>query len=105
VIAPSFGDIFRTNSVKTGLAPIELSADAYAQVRDALEQRRELTVDLERLVVEHPDGLSVAFDFDAHDRETLLHGLDDIARTLAQADEIAAYEARTTARLDTRAFA
>jgi 3-isopropylmalate/(R)-2-methylmalate dehydratase small subunit len=105
VIAPSFGDIFRTNSVKTGLAPIELSADAYAQLRDALEQRRELTVDLERLVVEHPDGLSVAFDFDAHDRETLLHGLDDIARTLAQADEIAAYEARTTARLDTRAFA
>jgi 3-isopropylmalate/(R)-2-methylmalate dehydratase small subunit len=105
VIAPSFGDIFRTNSVKTGLAPIELSADAFAQVRDALGRRSELTVDLERLVVEHPDGLSVSFEFDAHDRETLLHGLDDIARTLAQADEISAYEARTTPRFDTRALA
>jgi 3-isopropylmalate/(R)-2-methylmalate dehydratase small subunit len=105
VIAPSFGDIFRTNSVKTGLAPIELSAEAYAQVRDALEGRRELTVDLERLVVEHPDGLTIPFEFDAHDRETLLHGLDDIARTLAQADEISAYEARTVARFDTRALA
>jgi 3-isopropylmalate/(R)-2-methylmalate dehydratase small subunit len=104
VIAPSFGDIFRTNSVKTGLAPVELGADAYAQVREALKHRSELTVDLERLVVEHPDGLSVAFEFDAHDRETLLHGLDDIARTLAQADEITAYEARTTARFDTRAL-
>jgi 3-isopropylmalate/(R)-2-methylmalate dehydratase small subunit len=105
VIAPSFGDIFRTNSIKTGLAPIELSADTYAQVRDALERRRELTVDLERLVVEHPDGLTIPFEFDAHDRETLLHGLDDIARTLAQADEISAYEARTVARFDTRALA
>jgi 3-isopropylmalate/(R)-2-methylmalate dehydratase small subunit len=105
VIAPSFGDIFRTNSVKTGLAPIELSAGAYAQMRDALERRRELTVDLEHLVVEHPDGLTIPFEFDAHDRETLLHGLDDIARTLAQADEISAYEARTVARFDTRALA
>jgi 3-isopropylmalate/(R)-2-methylmalate dehydratase small subunit len=105
VIAPSFGDIFRTNAIKTGMAPIEVHAGAYAQLRAALEERRELTVDLERLLIEHPGGLSVGFEFDAHDRETLLHGLDDIARTLAQADEIAAYEARTSARFDARAVA
>jgi 3-isopropylmalate/(R)-2-methylmalate dehydratase small subunit len=105
VIAPSFGDIFRTNAIKTGMAPIEVDAAAHAQLRAALEEQRELTVDLERLRIEHPAGLSVAFEFDAHDRETLLHGLDDIARTLAQADEIAAYEARTTARFDARAVA
>jgi 3-isopropylmalate/(R)-2-methylmalate dehydratase small subunit len=105
VIAPSFGDIFRTNAIKTGMAPVEVDAGAYTQLCAALEQRRELTVDLERLVVEHPDGLSVAFEFDAHDRETLLHGLDDIARTLAQTGEIAAYEERTTPRFDARAIA
>jgi 3-isopropylmalate/(R)-2-methylmalate dehydratase small subunit len=105
VLAPSFGDIFRTNAIKTGLAPIVLTPDVYAQVRSALERRSTLTVDLERRVVEHPDGLSLAFEFDAHDRETLLHGLDDIARTLAQVDEISAYEARSATRFDTRALA
>jgi 3-isopropylmalate/(R)-2-methylmalate dehydratase small subunit len=100
VIAPSFGDIFRTNAVKTGLAPVVLEPEPYARVRAALADDPTLTVDLERLVVEHPSGLSVSFAFDAHDRETLLHGLDDIARTLAQADAIAAYEARTTPRFD-----
>ena len=100
VIAPSFGDIFRTNAVKTGLAPVVLAPEPHAEVRAALAGDPTLTVDLERLVVEHPGGLSVGFEFDAHDRETLLHGLDDIARTLAQADAITAYEARTTARFD-----
>jgi len=100
VVAPSFGDIFRTNSVKTGLAPVVLEPEPYAQVRAALADDPTLTVDLERLVVEHPSGLTVSFDFDAHDRETLLHGLDDIARTLTEADAIAAYEARTTPRFD-----
>ena len=59
VIAPSFGDIFRTNAVKTGLAPVVLEPEAYAEVRAALEADATLTVDLERLVVEHPSGLSV----------------------------------------------
>ena len=35
VIAPSFGDIFRTNAVKTGLAPIVVPADQLAQLRGA----------------------------------------------------------------------
>jgi 3-isopropylmalate/(R)-2-methylmalate dehydratase small subunit len=105
VIAPSFGDIFRTNAVKTGIAPIVLTGEAYADVRAALERENTLTVDLEGLVVEHPAGLRIGFEFDAHDRETLLHGLDDIARTLAEADAIAAYEARTSPRFDARALA
>jgi 3-isopropylmalate/(R)-2-methylmalate dehydratase small subunit len=104
VIAPSFGDIFRTNATKTGLAPVVLDGDAYASVRRALGERNELTVDLEQLTIVHPGGLSVPFEFDPHDRETLLNGLDDIARTFAHADEISAYEARVPARFDTRAL-
>ena len=52
VIAPSFGDIFRTNAVKTGLAPDRARAPApYADAaRGARARRNELTVDLERLV-------------------------------------------------------
>jgi 3-isopropylmalate/(R)-2-methylmalate dehydratase small subunit len=105
VLAPSFGDIFHTNAIKTGLAPIELPEDALAAVKAAVAARNELTVDLEALEVSHPDGLRVPFEFDAYSRETLLHGLDDVARTLKREERIAAYEAASAARFDTRALA
>src|SRR6185312_2434401 len=41
VIAPSFGDIFRTNAIKTGLAPIVLPAEQVALLRDAVAERNE----------------------------------------------------------------
>ena len=41
----------------------------------------ELTVDLERLRITHPDGLELSFEFDAYSQETLVHGLDEVART------------------------
>ena len=39
------------------------------------------------------------FEFDAHAQETLVHGLDDVARTLHRADEITAFEATHPAAL------
>jgi 3-isopropylmalate/(R)-2-methylmalate dehydratase small subunit len=100
VIAPSFGDIFHTNAIKTGLAPVELPAADVARLRAAVEGRNELTVDLEHLVVSHPDGLQISFAFDAYAQETLVNGLDDIARTLQREDEIAAFEATYARRFD-----
>jgi 3-isopropylmalate/(R)-2-methylmalate dehydratase small subunit len=105
VLAPSFGDIFRSNAVKTGLAPIELSEESLARARNAVAERNELTVDLEALKITHPDGLVIPFALDPYTRETLVHGLDDIARTLKREDAIAAYEAASTPRFDTRALA
>ena len=100
MIAPSFGDIFRTNAVNSGLAPVALPAGDVARIREAVEPRNELTVDLERLVVSHPDGLELSFPFDAHSQETLVEGLDDIARTLKRADAIDAFEATYAPRFD-----
>jgi 3-isopropylmalate/(R)-2-methylmalate dehydratase small subunit len=104
VIAPSFGDIFRTNAVNTGLAPVALPAEQITRLRQPLAARNELTVDLERLEITHPDGLRVPFELDAHTQETLVHGLDDIARTLRRENEIDAYEASYRPRFDTRAL-
>ena len=100
VIAPSFGDIFRTNAVNTGLAPIALPAEQIALLRN----ESELTVDLERLEITNTRGLRVPFELDAHTQETLVQGLDDIARTLMREHEIDAYEAVHSARFDTRAL-
>ena len=66
----------------------------------AVAARNELTVDLVALEVRHPDGLLVPFTLDAHVQETLVHGLDEVARTLQREDEIAAFEAGYTPRFD-----
>jgi 3-isopropylmalate/(R)-2-methylmalate dehydratase small subunit len=95
VIAPSFGDIFRTNAGKNGLAAIVLPEEEVHRLMESVDLDRgsELTVDLEALTITAPDGRVVPFSFDETTRHRLLHGLDDIALTLQHADEIAAYEA------------
>jgi len=105
VIAPSFGDIFRQNAINSGLAPVALEPAQIARIREALAERNELTVDLEHLEIAHPGGLAIEFEFDAHAQETLVHGLDDVARTLQREDEIAAFEARYVPRFDVRSIA
>ena len=104
VIAPSFGDIFRTNAIKTGLAPIVVRETELDPLKRAVAKRNELVVDLEAQLIAHPHGLRVRFDFDAYERQTLLEGLDDVARTLRRADEIAAFEATHPARFDLSAI-
>jgi len=104
VLAPSFGDIFRTNAIKTGLAPIALSSDDLERVKAAIARRNELIVDLERQEILHPDALALHFDFDPFERECLLNGLDDVARTQQREVEIAAYEAAHPARFDAAAL-
>jgi 3-isopropylmalate/(R)-2-methylmalate dehydratase small subunit len=90
IVAPSFGDIFRSNCGKVGLLAVTLEEP---DVRELLERApAAATVDLERLVVELPSGREVPFAFDPALRERLLRGLDDVALTLERAAEIDAYE-------------
>jgi 3-isopropylmalate/(R)-2-methylmalate dehydratase small subunit len=96
VVAPSFGDIFRQNSLKIGLLPVQLPAE---QVRDLMARGRageELTVDLEARTAG-----GYAFELDDFSRECLLGGLDDVALTLREVDAIDAYEASHPARVST----
>ena len=48
VIAPSFGDIFRTNALKIGLLPVQLPAEDVRALMERAPAAREITVDLER---------------------------------------------------------
>jgi 3-isopropylmalate/(R)-2-methylmalate dehydratase small subunit len=100
VVAPSFGDIFRQNAINSGLAPVAVPADELASVKVAVAVRNELTIDLESLRIVHPDGLELTFGLDPHAQETLVHGLDDIARTLQREEEIAAFEATYAPRFE-----
>ena len=104
VIAPSFGDIFRTNSLKIGLLPIVLPAEAVETLMAAVRGGGSLTVDLETQEVTGPDGLVVPFEFEAFARESLLQGLDDIALTLKREEKITAFERSHAAPVDTTAL-
>ena len=104
VLAPSYSDIFRSNAVKTGIAPIEVAESDLAEVRAAVEKHNELTVDLETLEITHPAGLKLAFSLDPYVQETLRYGLDDVARTMKREVAIATYESVATSRFDTRAL-
>jgi 3-isopropylmalate/(R)-2-methylmalate dehydratase small subunit len=105
ILAPSFGDIFRTNCAKIGLAAVVLAPAELDAVREAVAAENELTVDMAALEVRHPGGLRIAFAFDPFQQHCLVEGLDDIALTLQRAEAIGAYERAHGVRFDTRAVA
>jgi 3-isopropylmalate/(R)-2-methylmalate dehydratase small subunit len=94
VIAPSFADIFYSNSFKNGLLPITLPAlDVDALFRAVREKTGyRLAVDLPLQTVTTPEGRAYRFEIDPHRKERLLKGLDDIGATLEHSGEIRAYE-------------
>jgi 3-isopropylmalate/(R)-2-methylmalate dehydratase small subunit len=89
IIAPSFADIFFSNSTKIGLLPVELTEDECRAVAAA----GSAEVDLAAQEVRYGDGQVARFELDPETKHRLLNGLDDIAMTLQQAQTIDAYEA------------
>ena len=95
VIAPRFGDIFRTNATKAGLLPVVLPESVVTALQDAVEADpdTEVTVDLTDRAVRAPaQGITAPFDLDDYTRWRLLEGLDDIGLTLRHVDAITAFE-------------
>jgi 3-isopropylmalate/(R)-2-methylmalate dehydratase small subunit len=95
VIASSFADIFANNCFKNGMLAVALPEPVVAELMNRSQQNNgyELTVDLERQVLEDSKGLSITFGMGDFQRYCLLEGLDDIALTLRHEDEIKTFEA------------
>ena len=96
VIAPRFGDIFRTNAGKSGLLAVELAEPKVERLWDYLDANPGalITIDLERRTVAAGDGFEEGFEIDDYVRWQLLNGLDEIAITLTSGDAIAAFESQ-----------
>jgi 3-isopropylmalate/(R)-2-methylmalate dehydratase small subunit len=119
VIAPRFGDIFRTNATKAGLLPVILPEGTVSALQDAIEADPgvEVTVDLGRREVlagawcaaagagaagtagaagaagtAGAAGITAPFEIDDYTRWRLMEGLDDIGLTLRHADQITTFE-------------
>ena len=94
VLAPSFGDIFYSNSFKNGFLPIRLTVEEIDALFNAVQDNKGLkvTVNLEEQFVETDTNGKYQFDIDSGLKERLLEGQDDIGLTLNHADEIREYE-------------
>jgi 3-isopropylmalate/(R)-2-methylmalate dehydratase small subunit len=104
VIAPSFGDIFFSNSVQVGLLPVALPADDVKALMAAVGEGADVSVDLEAQTIVDPAGREIVFEIDPFVRTSLLSGLDTIGRTLQHESDIAAFEERSPSPVATTAL-
>jgi 3-isopropylmalate/(R)-2-methylmalate dehydratase small subunit len=104
VISPRFGDIFRNNSTKSGLLPVQVPAEIGKALLGAItaDPSLEITINLEHLRLEAPAaGIETNFPLDPFTQHRLLEGLDDIGLTLRYAAAIDAYEQARSSWLPT----
>ena len=94
IIAPSFADIFFSNSFKNGLLPITLDVDVIDKLFGEVTATADyaLAIDLEKLTITTPEGDIFPFELDKGLQQRLLQGMDDIGMTLSHADVIRDYE-------------
>ena len=105
ILSTGFADIFRNNSLKNGLLPIEVTPNVHARLRDLLgrDPDAELTVDLAEEGVLLPDGSTIDFEIDPFAKRMLLAGTDELGYLLSKEPAIAAWEAAHPPRIETRA--
>jgi 3-isopropylmalate/(R)-2-methylmalate dehydratase small subunit len=90
VISTEIADIFRTNSLKNGLLPIEVDERTGQWLLG--HPGAEVSIDVDTTTLRLPDGTTVEFPLEAFARYCLLNGTDQLGFLLSQEREIAAYE-------------
>jgi 3-isopropylmalate/(R)-2-methylmalate dehydratase small subunit len=96
IIAPSFGAIFRNNSVRNGLLPIALPPESFEPLAERVRTAVvTLTVDLPSQILRvNNTDVPIAFEIPANDKDTLINGRDAIGMTLQHRADIEAFQAR-----------
>jgi 3-isopropylmalate/(R)-2-methylmalate dehydratase small subunit len=94
VIAPSFADIFFSNCFKNGLLPIVLEEELVDRLFQLAggDTAIDLSVNLPGQRVVLPDQEMVSFEIDPNRKHSLVNGFDDIGLTLAESEQISAFE-------------
>jgi 3-isopropylmalate/(R)-2-methylmalate dehydratase small subunit len=93
VLSSRFADIFRGNSLKTGVLAAQVEQSVIERLWAIVEGEpaTQVTVDLVAREV-RAGALTAPFQVDDYGRWRLLEGLDDIDLTLRYVDEITAFE-------------
>jgi 3-isopropylmalate/(R)-2-methylmalate dehydratase small subunit len=98
IISTGFADIFRSNALKNGLLPVEVSPEVYEAILETvqLDRATKITIDLPTQTVTGPGGLQATFPIDAFSKHCLLEGIDQLGYLLSFGEEISEYEQRRT---------
>jgi 3-isopropylmalate/(R)-2-methylmalate dehydratase small subunit len=96
VISTSFADIFRNNSLKNGLLPVQVDEQTARQLFSLVEEDpgTQVEINLGEQTLTLPDGRQVNFPIDSFSKTCLLEGVDQLGYLLNQEAKIAAYEKR-----------
>jgi 3-isopropylmalate/(R)-2-methylmalate dehydratase small subunit len=106
VVSPRFADIFRGNSLKNGLLPVQLPVSDVETLQAAVEKDPQtvITIDLDQRQV-RCESVDLVADFEIDDftRWRLMEGLDDVGLTLRHEADITEFEANRPAWLPSTA--
>lgn len=105
VIAPSFADIFRGNSLKIGLLPIAVDEDVYHQLVSMCEEdpSTTITIDLPNQKIVLEGNQQIGFVIEPFAKHCLMEGVDQLGFLLKEKDTVLEYEAKNPARVNTLA--
>lgn len=94
IIADGFGDIFRSNCLKNGLLLISLPINTCKKLIQLGKDKKKIEVRLEpKTEIEILEtGEIIEFSLPENDRQDLIKGEDEIAKTLTRIKEIETYE-------------
>jgi 3-isopropylmalate/(R)-2-methylmalate dehydratase small subunit len=90
VISTEIADIFRSNSLKNGLLPIEVDELTGQWLLE--HPGAEVAIDVDTATLRLPDGNAIEFPLEGFARYCLLNGTDQLGFLLSKEREIAAYE-------------
>jgi 3-isopropylmalate/(R)-2-methylmalate dehydratase small subunit len=99
VVASRFADIFRSNALKNGLLPVQLTPEQVAKLFAIIadDPAALFEIDLAQQVLVMPNGITLRFPIDAFAKKCLLEGVDELGYLLAHAAAIAGYEGKRAA--------
>jgi 3-isopropylmalate/(R)-2-methylmalate dehydratase small subunit len=99
VVSSFFADIFKNNSLNTGLLPVQVSEVFLQELFDAIEAdpKTEIEVNLVEQKISIPaTGKNESFEINAYKKECLLNGYTDIDYLINLKDKIEAFEKNRT---------
>jgi 3-isopropylmalate/(R)-2-methylmalate dehydratase small subunit len=99
VVSSFFADIFKNNSLNTGLLPVQVSEVFLQELLDAIEAdpQTEIEVNLVDQKISVPGSdISESFEINAYKKECLLNGYTDIDYLINLKDRIEAFEKSRT---------
>jgi 3-isopropylmalate/(R)-2-methylmalate dehydratase small subunit len=96
VVSTSFADIFKNNSLKNGLLPVEVDAATHARLAKLVtaDPEARVSIDLVSSSLTLPDGTRTSFPVDPFAQHCLLNGIDELGYILSFEKRIEEHEAR-----------